>query len=48
MNGENCVMYIPMFTQKFNFEVQKCDQILCADKTHFLMPGHNIECIFTV
>ena len=24
----------------FNFEIQKCGQILCAHKTHFLMPGH--------
>ena len=31
-----------MFPQKlFNFEIQKCGQILCAHKTHFLMSGHN-------
>ena len=31
-----------MFTHNFflKFEIQKCGQILCAHKTHFLMPGH--------
>ena len=32
---------IPCFHKKiFNFVIQKCGQILCAHKTHFLMPGH--------
>ena len=24
----------------WKFEIQKCGQILCAHKPHFLMPGH--------
>ena len=28
-----------MFTHKI--EIQKYGQILCAHKTHFLVPGHN-------
>ena len=28
------------YKKLFNFEIQKCGQILCAHKTHFLMPGH--------
>ena len=37
---------IPCFHKKlFNFEIQKCGQILCARKTHFLMLGHICACI---
>ena len=32
----------------FSFEIQKYGQILCADKTHFLMPGHIYYYIHTV
>ena len=35
---------IPCFDKMlFNFEIQKCGQILCVHKTHFLMPGHIYE-----
>ena len=28
----------------FNFEIQKCGQILCAHKPYFLKPGH--KCVY--
>ena len=39
INGENCVGLLCLHIKLFNFEIQKCGQILCAHKTHFLMPG---------
>ena len=40
INGKNCVRFLCLHKKLFNFEIQKCGQILCAHKTHFLMPGH--------
>ena len=41
INGENCAGIACVFVKLFNFEIQKCCQILCAHKPYFLMPGHN-------
>ena len=45
INGEKFVRLLCLHKKLFNFEFQKCDQISCAHKTHFLMPGH--ICIHT-
>ena len=38
---------IPCLHKKlFNFEIQKCGQILCTHKTHLLMSGHKYNIIF--
>ena len=46
INGKNCVRFLCLHKKLFNFEIQKCGQILCAHKTHFLMLGHICSCIF--
>ena len=39
-NGANYVRLLCFHTKLFSCEIQKCGQILCTHKTHFLMPGH--------
>ena len=36
--------HVHTYIKLFNFEIQKCGQILCAHKPYFLIPGH----IFTL
>ena len=48
INGENCGGLLCLHIKLFNFEIQKCGQILCAHKTHFLMPGHTNKAIIGV
>ena len=40
INAEKFVRLLCLHKKLFNFEIQKCGQISCAHKTHFLMPGH--------
>ena len=42
ISGDKFVKIPCLHKKLFNFEIQKCacGQILCAHKTHFLMPGH--------
>ena len=41
ISGKNLLKYhVSTKGYYFNFEIHKCGQILCAHKTHFLMPGH--------
>ena len=42
INGENCAIdsHVYIYMKLFKFEIQKCDQILCAHKPYFLMLGH--------
>ena len=40
INGEKFVRLLCLHKKLFNFGIQKCGQISCAHKTHFLMPGH--------
>ena len=41
INGETFITVLRLVTKLFKSEIQKCSQILCAHKPHFLMPGHN-------
>ena len=34
INSKNCVRFLCLHKKLFNFEIQKCGQILCAHKTH--------------
>ena len=47
INGETFITVLRLVTKLFKFEIQKCGQILCAHKPHFLMPGH-IFCEYTI
>ena len=38
--GVNFIRLPKLITELFKFKNQKCDQILCAYKPYFLMPGH--------
>ena len=42
INGENCDGLPCVYMKLFNFEIQKCGQILCVHKPYFLMPGHKL------
>ena len=42
INGGNVIRLLFLSAKLLKFEIQKCGQILCAHKPHFLMPGHNI------
>ena len=35
-----------LYKKFLKFEIQKCGQILCAHKIHFLMLGHIYVCIY--
>ena len=40
INDVNYIRLLFLLTELFEFEFQKCGQILCAHKPYFLMLGH--------
>ena len=42
INGRNFIRLLRVSIKFFKFKIQKCDQILCAHKPYFLMPGHKL------
>ena len=40
INGGNVIRLLFLSAKLLKFEIQKCNQILCAHKPYFLMPGH--------
>ena len=45
ISGDKFVKIPCLHKKLFDFEIQKCGQILCVHKTHFLMPGHIYTCV---